>query len=337
MSWVMLRKAVAGLLISLGITLLILWLINMPLTTLLTIPHHLLLLALSLCIIRLLAQGLRFHLLVKRHSSVQMGFGESFIVRGVSEFFALTTIPFFADEAVRVWILREHGEKTVAAFWVSFIELILDVVVSAPIALLAGVTALTRGELYLTAILITIPSAQLLLTAIIVLLPELHGLRPISTLIDTLSRRVPILVRPLDLLKRSGKESIIFMENIRKRWSAAFLLSLLALTVAVMTLPALTLYLVYSGYNPVGLVQALFAFHAGNTLGVLPVTVGGSGLTEAGVYLYSSRVLGAASWKPAMLWRILTYHLTLLLCGLMLIIYTLKRRVKTPPESSTRR
>ncbi|MCS7145805.1 MAG: lysylphosphatidylglycerol synthase domain-containing protein [Nitrososphaerota archaeon] len=326
------RRSIAGLVVSLGITLLIIWLTNIPIATLLKISPLLLMFSLGLSLARLMAQGLRFHILVKRHSSLHMGLGEAFVSRSVSEFFALTTIPFMADEAVRAWMLTERGETPVTALWIAFAELILDVAVAAPIALLAGIAALTHGQLYLSLVLLIIPAAQLTLIGTLIILARRREAARLAEHLGYLGRRLPIIRRALEAFRNAGAESSIFLKGFMDKRSRGPLVALLATTVAVMSIPAVILFAILSSHTSVGFVDALYAFHAGNTLGVLPVTVGGSGLTEAGIYLYSSRVLGVYSWEAVVLWRILTYYLTLILCGVMLLLYTLRssRRILCP-------
>jgi len=70
--------------------------------------------------------------------------------------------------------------------------------------------------------------------------------------------------------------------------------------------------------------NALYAFCSGETLGVLPITVGGAGLTEAGVYLYMERVLEIDSWSSVIKWRIATYYITLIITSFMLILISTK-------------
>ncbi|MEM0481827.1 MAG: lysylphosphatidylglycerol synthase domain-containing protein [Nitrososphaerota archaeon] len=321
----LLRASLAGLLASAGITLLIATLFNIPLSTLLSIPPSLLLLSLGLCLARLLAQGVRFYLLVERLSSTSMSMGEAFMIRSVSEFFALTTIPFMADEAVRAWILTEKGENPIVALWIAFTELILDVLVAAPIALLAGVAAMSHGAISVAMLLITIPALQLILVTSLLIQSRRQGLERLRRLTSRLEMHLSVFGRVLNMLKQVGLNSLGLLEPLSFSRGKSISAGLLAATVAVMLIPAATLYAVFSNYAAIGFIDAIYAFHAGNTLGILPVTVGGAGLTEAGVYLFSSKVLGVYSWIAVVAWRILTYYLTLLVSGVMFTYYASKR------------
>ncbi|MEM1948562.1 MAG: lysylphosphatidylglycerol synthase domain-containing protein [Candidatus Caldarchaeum sp.] len=312
------RWSLIGLAASLAVVLVIMRLFNVPLTAILEAPRALLFVSVLLCVMRLLAQGFRFYMLVKRHSLVRLGLGEALMVRSVSEFFALTTVPFIADESVRLMILVQRGEKTVTAFWIAFSELILDVAVTAPIAVSSGIMAFVHGDVYLAAVLMVLPLIQLSLTTLLVLLPRLQKTHSLN-----IANRISIPRRFLEPLKRFSGESNNFLKNFVSSRGRVDTVVLTALTTVVMTLPAVTLYLVYSMTVDVGFVEALLAFHAGNVLGALPVTVGGAGLTEAGTFLFSSRVLRITSIEAVVLWRVLTYYLTLLITGLMFVFYAL--------------
>lgn len=313
-----LRLSLIGLAASVAVVFVIMRLFNVPVTSILAVSPQLLLVSVLLCVMRLVAQGLRFYVLVKRHSVVRLGLGEALVVRSVSEFFALTTVPFVADESVRLMILVQQGEKPVTAFWIAFSELILDVAVTAPIAVSAGLAAFIHGDVYLAAVLMVLPLIQLTLTTMLILLPRLRKTHSLN-----IAGRISIPRRFLEPLKEFSGQSSDFLKNFASSRGMTVTALLIGLTAAVMTLPAVTLYMVYSMSFDVGFVEALFAFHAGNVLGVLPVTVGGAGLTEAGTFLFSSRILNVSSMDAVVLWRILTYYLTLLLTGLSFLFYAL--------------
>jgi len=314
-------RAAAGTIVSVAITMLISRFSDVQLDSLLSTPPSLTSLAIALSLARLGAQGTRFYLLVKWNSLVRMGLWEAFLARGVSEFFALTTIPFLADEFVRTWMLTWRGERIGPALRIAFTELALDVAVSAPLTFAASTVALARGEIVISAMLYAIPGAQLATLAALLSMAAVRGGSGLERFVTILAERVPGLGKAIEVL-RSGLEP----RGVSSSWQKTVILSVISVAVALT--PAATLYLVFSRRTGAGFIEALYAFHAGNALGVLPVTVGGSGLTESGVYIYSSRVLGASSWEAVILWRILTYHTTLVVCGILLVFFTLHRALK---------
>ncbi len=283
-----------------------------------TLSAPLLYLFILLALVRVLAQGLRLYILVNRYASIRLGLGKAVLIRTLSEFFALTTIPFIADEAVRVVLLREMGEKVSKAIWIAVSELVMDVFFGGTVACLAGLLAFHSGSRALGATIMLISAFQL---------------SAVLTLIRIVTHREGALAAAtLRLVQRNSLTRKIFSRTMGQLFSEDSIegappfrdksaLALLALlTAVVMTVPAITLYVISPD---TGILGSLLAFHAGSSIGVIPITVGGSGLTEAGVFLYAEGVLGVGSWAKVIVWRIATYYLTLLLTGLSLLVYLL--------------
>jgi uncharacterized membrane protein YbhN (UPF0104 family) len=67
-----------------------------------------------------------------------------------------------------------------------------------------------------------------------------------------------------------------------------------------------------------GLIGSIIAHSSGGVLGSLPVTVGGAGLTEAGIHLSLLGLYGIDRLDAVLRWRIMTYHMCLAISGLML-------------------
>lgn len=310
-----LRNALAGAVISLAITLIVFNIFKVSPQDILSLKPSILALAIALNLVRFGAQGLRLHLLLRKFSSMPSGYLDSFIIRGASEFFALTTIPFMADEAARTWLLTERGEQPAKAFWVSFTEMLLDILVGASIALAAGLQALTANIHYLGLVILAISSTQLLIVAIFLwmalksssLAERIAGVMP-------LPRRVRRWL--IDSLDDMGR---VFAPLLSRPATWTFTWLMLS-TLIVLSAPALTLYLMLGQGGFYGFTASLFTFQSGNALGVLPVTVGGSGLTEAGVYLYLKEVYGNDAAPVVIQWRLATYHLSLIISGLMFAI-----------------
>ncbi|MEM1922479.1 MAG: hypothetical protein QXO86_07110 [Nitrososphaerota archaeon] len=320
----LLRRSLLGVVVSIGITLLIVALFNVSIHRLLSIPMPILLSSIAICISRLVAQGLRFHILVRYCSSINMRFRDSFIARGASEFFALTTIPFVADEAVRTWILTERGEKALTALWIAFSELFFDVLIAAPISIMAGGAALMHREVGISSVILAISVSQILMVLSILLLAR-RVAWSLLKLVEPLSRLSPFIKRVFDRTREELPMIADASQLFTGRPIRAVIPTTFALTIVIMTTPALILYMVHLNYSELNLLDSLYAFHAGNTLGVLPLTVGGSGLTETGIYLFSDRVYARGNWEAVVIWRVLTYYLTLLMTGAIFVNYVLWR------------
>lgn len=309
-----LRNALAGIVISLAISLIVFNIFKVSPQDILSLKPSILALAIALNLVRFGAQGLRLHLLLRKFSSMPSGYLDSFIIRGASEFFALTTIPFMADEAARAWLLTERGEQPAKAFWVSFTEMLLDILVGGSIALAAGLQALTANIHYLGLVILAVSSTQLLIVAIF------QWMAKSSSLAERIAGVMPLPRRMRRWLIDSLDNMCHVFAPLLSRPATWTLTWLMLSTLIVMSAPALTLYLMLGQGGFYGFTASLFTFHSGNALGVLPVTVGGSGLTEAGVYLYLKEVYGNDAAPVVIQWRLATYHLSLIISGLMFAI-----------------
>jgi hypothetical protein len=82
-------------------------------------------------------------------------------------------------------------------------------------------------------------------------------------------------------------------------------------------LTTLTLWLVATGLGlTLSFLECAPIVYASIVLGNLPITLGGSGVAEAGIYFYASEVFNVTSWPMVFAWRILSYHFVLLLTGI---------------------
>lgn len=321
-----LRNAVAGVIISLVITFIVFNIFRASPEEILSIDPSIVVIAVVLNLVRFGAQGLRLHLLLRRFGTIPCCYRDSFIVRSASEFFALTTIPFLADEAARAWLLTRRGEQGSKAFWVSFTEMLLDTLVGAAMALAAGLYALAAGIHYLSLAILVISLIQLLMVAVFLWLTKKTfypfgrgGSKEIAGIMSLLHRFRRWLAANRDNMGQ------VFGPLFSRRM-ATTLMWLVFSTMIVMTAPALILYMMLDQSGFTGFTASLFTFHAGNALGVLPVTVGGAGLTEAGLYLYLRDVMGNDVPSTVIQWRLATYHLSLIISGLTLVMAVAGRK-----------
>lgn len=66
----------------------------------------------------------------------------------------------------------------------------------------------------------------------------------------------------------------------------------------------------------IDLLAAMIIVFASVALSTLPVTIGGSGLSEVGAAFSALAFYSENPWGAVVAWRIATYHIPLLLCGL---------------------
>ncbi|MEM2910339.1 MAG: lysylphosphatidylglycerol synthase domain-containing protein [Nitrososphaerota archaeon] len=320
------RYSIVGIIIALSVTILIINVFNISLEDVLDIQSHVLILALALNFARFMAQGLRLHMLLRRFSCLNIGYIDSFALRGASEFFALTIIPFMADEAARTWLLTERGERATVAFWISIVELMLDTLVGSTLAFAAGLNALVARAYYLATMILVISTTQMLAAVVFISLAKGLGGNALKAWITKRSDKMPLPLEIRRRLSEGSNEMTRILCATFSRTNLSLLTQLILLTIVIMITPALILYLML---NHAGILGTLLGFHAGSILGTLPITVGGAGLTETGLYLYLHDVLSINSPLMVMHWRIATYYISLIVSGMLLIMTFFQVRLST--------
>ncbi len=318
------KKSLVGVISVIIITLVIICIFNIPFSEILQFTPQLLFLFIAMSIIRLLSQGIRFHILLKLFSNSGFTFSESVIIRGSSEFFALTTLPFLADEAARTFMLTERGVPFSTSFWITFIELLLDTLIGAILSLASGVYALLSGERLLASTILTISSLQIILSIIFIALSKNKGISLFKRIRMPLSRKLQSTQYISFMFKDGGKEFFRILGSIFSMKYLIHLAMLVMFSIVIIIVPAIVLHEILIDYRYNNFLNVLYAFRSGETLGVLPVTAGGAGLTEIGVYLYLLRVLGVDSLSSVIKWRIATYYITLIITSFMLIYTSIK-------------
>jgi hypothetical protein len=318
------KKSILGIISTLSISLIIIYVFNIPLHEITAFTLQLLLLSLIISLIRLISQAVRFYILLRLFSNADFKFSESILMRGSSEFFALTTLPFLADEAARTFMLIEKGLPPTTSFSIAFTELILDTVVGAILSFPSGLYALMLRERVLAVIILLISLLQITLSLMFIVFSKekrIHFLEKIKPFIAGRKHSSQLIT---SMLKDGAREYSRILGSIFSTKYIVYLTLLVMLTIIVILTPAIILYgiLLEYGYN--SFLNALYAFRSGEILGLLPVTIGGAGLTEAGVYLYMERVLGIDSWSSVIKWRIATYYITLIITSSMLVLISIK-------------
>ncbi|MDW8084047.1 MAG: lysylphosphatidylglycerol synthase transmembrane domain-containing protein [Candidatus Caldarchaeum sp.] len=311
-----LTHAIAGILLSSAIFAIVFNLFKISLEELLSVNPLVFWSVMALNGGRFAAQGLRFHLLLRKFSNASRSYFDSLLMRGASEFFALTTIPFMADEAARTWLLTQRGETATKAFMIALTEMLLDIDVGGTIALAAGLYAASAKAANLSLIIVLVSSTQLCVAALLLVLSKNPNL--VKPMQGFLPLPIPSRIREL-LLNSSEEMKKVIGTTFSKSFRNSMIMLLLS-TVVVMSAPAIVLQILLGYPDVSGFFACLLSFHSGNALGVLPVTVGGAGLTEAGVYLYLSSVFGVNSPATTMQWRLATYYVSLVISSLMFIV-----------------
>lgn len=321
----LLQLAIGGIAVSVASILIVSLLFGVDLEEITKVGTVPFITASSISILRLLIQGLRFHILARTLApSLRPSLSESLLVRIGSEFLALTSVAYIGDEFVRAAWLARRGTGSGRALWIAYMEILSDVLVGGVISLAAAGTAALSGETTLSILIVATTSVTL-------------GFYVLITFQTTRKQAIPISQKIFGILHSVGSKKIADAlqkvisgfadaanETLKLRpWRAitfTLILTLFMALLAGLAFWVLTKTLAY----PVSIFQSILGVYATLSLASLPVTLGGSVITEIGMNTYTTSVLGLNSLATVIAWRISSFHIPLIVTGAALILLLAK-------------
>jgi glycosyltransferase 2 family protein len=260
-------------------------------------------------------------------------------VRVGSEFVTNTTPSYIGGEIVRIAWLTKHKVPAGIAAWITTMEIIADVFVGTILALFAGIIALYNGAILIGTIIILISSFIFGFWLIVVILSAYYNIQLPKVITKLVSK----------FLSRERSDKIINYTNTAisdlctmsrnnfnsRRTIKIFFVGMVLTFFAFACLGASFLVLGGLIESDLGLYDSILATAASTELGSLPITVGGSGLTEIGLWAYVSglnnlpslnEVLKDSHLDVIISWRIASYHIPLMIMWIVLMRLTLIKK-----------
>ena len=309
---------IAAIVLSLIILVIITSVTGVNPAVLLSIAPVILLAAIGTVLVRLMLMALRFNFIINSFSDRKYPFFESLAVRLGSEFVALTSLAYVGGEVARAAWMVKNGEVSGRALWLPYIEIVFDVYAGNGIALIAGLYALQQGELFLGGVVLAVSLVILSFVTGVVILSH-KGMIRMPTFLSRPLRWVVGEIRAQSLMEKGNvflSEFCVAANNTFTRRNGLKLLVVGIYTFFTVLLTGATLWLVSLGFGlHLSFLDCAPTVYASIVLGNLPITLGGSGVAEAGVYFYASFVFGVSSWPMVFAWRIISYHFVLIITG----------------------
>jgi glycosyltransferase 2 family protein len=295
-------------------------------------------------ITRVMLQALRFKYFIRRFLGYDVAStGETINARLAGEFVTQTTPSYIGGEFVRIAWLSKKGVPTGKAAWVATMEIIADVFVGSVLALIAGGLALYRGGsvIGIVVILATIPPFALWLS--LVLFSAKRTLR-----LPSFSQKIAekfLSKKRADKLINSTNTAIADLcimsrENFNSRKAISTFAVGIAITVVAFVFQGLSFMVLADAVDSrIGFFESLMATSASTALANLPITIGGSGLAELGVWAYIANLNGIPNLGDVVndsqltviiVWRIAAYHVPLVISWIALMKITVH---KVPAQS----
>lgn len=288
---------------------------------------------------KLFLQGIKFHYIIRKfHGSVET-FWKTIFVRIGSEFVTMTTPMFVGGEVVRIYWMNKRGLSAAKASWLGIFEIVTEVLAAGILAVSAGIVAIASGY--------TIIGVVVLATSI----PIVSLWAGLFFFSSKITFRVPSAFSKIII--KFGKERgthylektnqwmneicTMSRENISSKQTRKAFVVTFAISLASWAIFGLSFMLILTGSeNAISAIESIFAVMAGNAIGNLPITVGGSGLTELGVWAYLNHLSefklelpkNNVEWNSIIAWRIATYQLPIPITWFLLMKMALRKYEK---------
>jgi uncharacterized protein (TIRG00374 family) len=295
--------------------------------------------AAAAAIIKMLLQALRFKYFIRHFLGYDVAStGQTVAARLAGEFVTQTTPSYVGGEFVRIAWLSRKGVPPGKAAWVTTMEIIADVFVGAVLAFMAGALAIYRGGsvVGLAVILITIPTLAIWLG--LILFSAKRTLR-----LPSFSQKIVekfLTKKKAENLINSTNTAIADLctmsrEIFNSKKSIGTFAVGIAITVIAFVFQGLSFMVLANAVEPrIGLFDSLMATSASTAVSNLPITIGGSGLAELGIWAYIVNLSGIPNLDDVVndsqlnviiAWRIATYHVPLVITWIALMKITVYR------------
>jgi glycosyltransferase 2 family protein len=286
---------------------------------------------------RVMIQAFRFVYFIKAFIGGNVSSTGSILsARLAGEFVTQTTPSFIGGEVVRVAFLTKNGVPAGRAAWVTTMEIIADVLVGTMLAFVAGAVAIYNGGGFIgvTVILVAIPTLVFWLS--LVILSTKRNLKLPVFLIKLLKKFISN--EKAERIANSTNTALADLckmsrENFNSSQIVRIFIIGIGMTFIAFVLQGISfLVLANAVGSNIGLFESLLATSASTVISTIPITIGGSGLAELGIWAYISKLNGIPSLNGLAMsselnvviaWRIASYHVPLLIMWVALMKMTM--------------
>jgi glycosyltransferase 2 family protein len=297
---------------------------------------------------KIFLQAIRFYYFIRKFIGNHVSsFWKIAFARLAGEFVTQTTPSYIGGELVRIAFLTKNNVSAGKAAWVTTMEIIADVFVGTILAFIAGFNALLSGATFIGILLILIALPTFGFWFFILIYSSKKNIRlPSFTL--KLSKKfiseekaihaINSVNKALDDLCMMSRENFGSFESV-KIFSIGIAITLLAFFFHGLSFLVLT----HSIGSHVNLFVSFMATSSSTILGTLPVTIGGSGLAELGLWSYITHlndfsqfghILSDSQLNVIIAWRIASYHIPLIIMWIALMKLAIGKSYSKPTSPS---
>lgn len=275
-------------------------------------------------------QGLKLAYIVRSYAPGAASVIKISGVRVGAEFIKLSTPMFIGAEFIVIYYLHKRNVHPSKSAWIALVDIVTEVLAAGILAVLAAVLAMAAGSYIVGAVVLAV---SIPITAIWSVLFFLS-----SRMTFTMPRSMRVLATRL-----AGERGAHYMDEGDKwllgicrtsrenagssRANRIFVVSLL-MSLGSWTLYGLSFLIIAIGIGyAIMPLDSVMAVMAANSVANLPITVGGAGLTELGIFAYINDANpfdisiseGVIEWNAILGWRIATYYIPLAVTWLLLV------------------
>ncbi|NOJ26675.1 MAG: hypothetical protein DA330_01510 [Nitrososphaera sp.] len=282
---------------------------------------------------RVMLQAYRFKYFVRKFIGHDISStGKTMSARLAGEFVTSTTPSYVGGEFVRIAWMSKQGVPIGKAAWIATMEIIADVFAVTILGFIAGAVAIYNGGtiIGITVILISLPTFGFWL--FLVLYSAKRNMQ-IPQFIRKLMVRFLKQEKADHFSSQANKALADLCTMSRENFGSQKMLKPFIVGLGITFLSFLAFgisFLVLAGTvdSRIGLFDSLLAVSASNVVANLPITIGGSGLAELGIWAYISNLSSIPDFSAIaqdsklnviIAWRIASYHVPLVIFWIALM------------------
>lgn len=293
---------------------------------------------------KILLQAYRFKYYIRKFLGYDVSsLSTTISARLGSEFVSQTTPSYVGGEIVRVAWLTRRGVPAGKAAWITTIEIISDVFVGTILGIISGVFAIANGGYLIGTIVILLSIPTLTFWFLLMFFSAKRNLK-LPHLIERIIERIFKGERGINLVTSTNKAIADLCQMSREnfRFSSPGVIKTfaigIAITVVAFVLQGVSFMVLVNAVGNsiphIGIFDSLMATSASTVLATLPVTLGGSGLAELGIWAYLANLNSVPSLNDLVtdshlsvivVWRIASYHVPLVVMWIALMKLTVKK------------
>jgi glycosyltransferase 2 family protein len=282
---------------------------------------------------RIMLQAFRFKYFIREFIGHDVGSTTNTIsARLAGEFVTQTTPSYVGGEMVRIVWLTKNGVPTGKAAWLATIEIIADVLVGTMLGFIAGAIAIYNGANFIGIVVILIAIPTFIFWLVLIVFSAKRNLHLPSFSLKLVQKFVT-RERAERLINSANNALSDLCKMSRENFNSIVAIKTFAIGIAITFIAFLLqglsfMVLANTVESNIGLFDSLMATSASTVLSTLPITIGGSGLAELGLWAYISdlnsipdfdEIINDSQLSVIIVWRIASYHVPLVVMWIALM------------------